>query len=125
MTPAALAVATAFNLLCTGTTFYGPGSDYLKKENQAPYTQTFRIDLKAERWCSGACQTTDRIYQIGQTRIMLKLEQDEATGSESFISLSREDGSLLDRTKVSNDLLFMNTGKCSRVAFTGFPARQF
>lgn len=119
-----LAVAAAFNLVCTGTTYIGAGMTALKKENQSAYSATFRIDLDAERWCSGECTTTEHIYAIGQTKIMLKLEQDEKIGSESFISLNREDGSILDRTKV-NDFMIMNMGKCERAPFTGFPTRKF
>jgi len=122
--PAALAVTAAFNLVCTGTTYIGTGTAALKKENQSPYSATFRIDLDAERWCSGDCATTEHIYAIGQTKIVLKLEQDEKIGSESFISLNREDGSILDRTKVS-DFMIMNSGKCERSPFTGFPIRKF
>jgi hypothetical protein len=56
--------------------------------------------------------------------IMLKLEQDEKVGSESFISLNREDGSIVDRTRVGT-FIVMNTGKCQPAPFTGFPARKF
>lgn len=125
MTSVALAAAMAFNLVCTGTTYIGSGMDALKKENRSPYSETFRIDLGAERWCSGKCVTTSRIYRFSQTRIMLKLEQDDRIGLESFISLNREDGSIVDRTKASEEFIIMNTGKCERAAFTGFPARKF
>jgi hypothetical protein len=125
VTPATLAAAVAFNLVCTGTSFIGTGLDALKKENQSSYTETFRIDLDSERWCSGKCETTDPIYRVSRTKIVLKFEQDEKIGSESFILLNREDGSILDRTKVSGAFMFMNTGKCERAPFSGFPARRF
>ena len=56
---------------------------------------------------------------------MLKFEDDETQGWESFILLNREDGSILDRTKWSGELMLMNSGKCERAPFTGFPARRF
>lgn len=120
----AFAAAAVFNLDCTGTTFIGAGLDAIKKQNQTPYAETFRIDLNAERWCSGKCETTTHIYRVSPTMIMLKLEQDEKIGSESFISLNREDGSVLDRTRVDT-FIVMNTGKCQSAPFTGFPARKF
>ena len=116
--------AAAFNLFCTGTSSVGEGFSGLKKENQSPYSETFRIDLDAQRWCSGKCETTSPIYQVGSTKIMLKLEQDEKVPSESFILLNREDGSVLDRTKVGT-FMIMNIGKCERQPFSGFPARKF
>jgi len=122
--PAVLAVAAAFNLVCSGTTYIGAGMDALKKENQSAYAATFRIDLDAERWCAGDCKTTEHIYAIGLTKIMLKLERDEKIPSESFISLNREDGSVLDRSKVA-DFMIMHIGKCERAPFSGFPIRKF
>jgi len=115
----------AFNLVCTGTTYIGATKlDALKKENQLPYAETFRIDLKQGRWCSGKCQTTSPIYNIGSTSIMLKLEQDKEAGTESFISINREDGKVLDRTTVDT-MILMNIGECERAPFTGFPALKF
>jgi hypothetical protein len=56
---------------------------------------------------------------------MLKLEQDEKTDFESFISINREDGSILDRTKMTGGFMIMHTGKCERAPFGGFPVRKF
>ena len=101
MIPLASAAAAVFNLVCTGTTFIGVGLDAVKKQTQTqtPYAETFRIDLNAERWCYGKCETTAHIYRVSPIMIMLKLEHDEKIGSESFISLNREDGSIIDRTR--------------------------
>ena len=90
-----VAAVVAFNLVCSGTTFIGS----LKKENQSPYSEIFRIDLNSGRWCSGRCETTKSVHNADQTRIMLKLEEDASTGWESFIQLNREDGSILDRRR--------------------------
>jgi len=125
MIPLASAAAAVFNLVCTGTTFIGVGLDAIKKQNQTPYSETFRVDLNAERWCYGKCETTAHIYRVSPTMIMLKLEQDEKIGSESFISLNREDGSIIDRTRGIGTFIVMNTGKCQPAPFTGFPARKF
>lgn len=124
MIPLASATAAVFNLVCTGTTFIGAGLDAIKKQNQTPYTETFRVDLNAERWYYGKCETTAHIYRVSPTMIMLKLEQDEKIDSEGFISLNREDGSIVDRTGVGT-FIVMNTGKCQPAPFTGFPARKF
>ena len=125
MIGAAVQGLMAFNLICTGTTYIGATRlDALKKENQLPYAQTFRIDLNERRWCSGKCETTSPIYNIGATTIMLKLEQDKEANTESFISINREDGKVLDRTIVDT-MLIMNTGQCERAPFTGFPALKF
>lgn len=124
MTPILVAAAAAFNLVCSGTSFVGEGLAALKKENQTPYNQIFRIDLAAGRWCLGSCETTDSIYNINSTKIMLKYEHDDKLGSESFILLNREDGTILDRTKLEA-FMIMNTGKCDPAPFSGFPARKF
>ena len=120
-----VATVAAFNLICTGTTFLGSGTDALKKENQFAYSETFRVDLHSGRWCSGNCATTSPIYSVDPTKIMLKLEEDKTMGWESFILLNREDGSILDRTKMGGELMAMSTGNCERAPFTGFPARRF
>ena len=66
----------AFNLMCTGTTYVGATRlDALKKGNQLPYAETFRIDLKEGRWCSGKCQTTSVIYSIRPTTIIPKVHR--------------------------------------------------
>ena len=118
---AALAAVAAFNLVCSGTTFIGD----IKKENQSAYSETFRIDLDERRWCAGTCETTNQVFSVSTTEIILKLEQDKETGYESFISLNRENGSILDRNKINYQLIYMHTGKCERAPFTGFPARKF
>src|SRR3954447_5804437 len=117
MIGAAVQGVMAFNLICTGTAYVGATRvDALKKENQLPYAETFRINLKEGRWCSGKCQTTSAIYSIGPTTIMLKLEQDKEASTESFISINREDGKILDRT-TADTMLLMNTGECERALF--------
>jgi len=118
---AVLAAATAFNLVCLGATFIGD----IKKENESPFIQTFRIDLDAQRWCAGNCETTSRIFSVSDTMIMLKLEHDKEAGDESFISLNRENGVILDRTRFNHQFFSMKTGTCERVPFTGFPAKRF
>jgi len=115
------AAVAAFNLVCSGTTHIGD----VKKEHQSAYAQTFRIDLDAQRWCWGKCETTEPIYSVSATEIMLKLAQDKAAGNETFISLNRENGAVLDRTKFNFQLFIMNTGKCEKAAFSGFPAKKF
>lgn len=116
-----LAAVTAFNLVCSGTTFIGD----VKKENQSAYAATFRIDLNAKRWCVGQCETTSPIFGISSTQIILKLEEDKNSGYESFISLNRENGAILDRTKIDYKPFIMQSGKCERAPFTGFPAIKF
>ena len=117
----ALATAAAFNLVCTGTTFIGG----VRKENQSPFNETYRLDLSAKRWCAGSCPRTNEILSADERSIMLKNDSDEKVNFESFILLNREDGSVLDRTKIDGQLWVMNSGRCERAVFSGFPARKF
>lgn len=122
MPGAAIAVAMAFNLICTGEASLSKGA-FTPRENVTQVTKTYRVDLERERWCEDACVETRPIYQVGDGAIVLSARETEP-GDDQITMINRESGEWLDRVRAVG-LVAMTTGKCEKASFTGFPARKF
>ncbi len=121
---AAAAVATSFNLVCTGshTSLVSP-----EPETSQAYQVTYRIDLAAMRYCEGECRTISNLGQIQPTYIELwRTDSDTPSGkSRSWNMVNRQTGAH-DRTSVyesrSRSSIEGWHGTCQRQPFSGFPS---
>ena len=118
------AALAAFNLVCTGTTTVGSVTNGPSREGQSSFALVYRIDLVSKRWCVGKCDSTNPIFSIDDTTIILDYRQNDAKTSEKIIGLGREDGSLTYADR-EDDIMITGQGKCERAPFAGFPAKKF
>lgn len=118
---AALALASAFNLVCSGTatTISGKG----KSPQSLPFEEVYRVDLERMRWCKGACAQTLPLFKVTNERITFSLV-DTPAGDSLDTSVNRESGQFLS-LMVSGNFLHSEDGVCEAAPFTGFPARKF
>ena len=117
-----------FDAVCDGVGIIAPRRDALKDESRTPGTRRYRIDLESKRWCQDACVETFDIYAISKKFLILRSESDRV--SESFISINRESGRVVDRnvirsTNSADDAVFGFSGECRREVFSGFPVPRF
>jgi hypothetical protein len=121
MTGLAAAVA-AFNLICTGTTTSGELLDLGKPKT--PVTVILRVDLGANRWCSGDCKSTAEIKEVRENSIIFRMGEDD--NGDDFFYVNRETGELFDRTRsFTLKWITLTQGNCEKAPFTGFPVRKF
>jgi hypothetical protein len=114
----ALPVVAAFNLVCAGTMRTGPLGLALPEENGAPFEIVYRIDMDARLWCAGDCQTTEMIYGLTDTELILRERNNEAGGH--FIHVERATGHFTD-TAINGNRAVLRSGMCTVAPFTGFP----
>lgn len=119
------ALATSFNLRCTGTVTFGGLMNMAEiTKNSRPIVQILRVDLASQRWCMGDCKQTDPIYRISDTEIIFKFENEK--DSETIVKVNRESGEYLNRFRdLHAKLVSMSFGTCEREEFGGFPAKKF
>ncbi|WP_066798603.1 hypothetical protein [Sphingomonas soli] len=120
-----IVAASAFNLLCTGTTYlHNPADPYSAPETYQT-SETYRIDLKKGRWCLDRCTSTIAIAKIEPTVITL---QDIATPifdvQAYSVTIDRETGLLLAKLVVRG-IESRSVLQCELRPFTGFPAIRF
>ena len=60
MISAAVPIALAFDLVCSGMLRSGPVGLALPEQVGQPFEITYRIDLDSGRWCSDGCETVER-----------------------------------------------------------------
>jgi hypothetical protein len=121
---AAAAASAAFNLVCTGSI---TTQSLALGEKSEPYSYTYRIDLKANRYCESDCRSPRPIFKVDPTVITLQDERSD-TPSEKRLhveTVNRETGRhyILDNSD-SRDLgimLMKWEGQCEKAPFTGFP----
>ena len=112
----------AFNLICSGTTSSGTESGHV---TTAPFEMVFRVDLKANRWCLGACKETKAIASVSDAEIILNpVPAGPVRSAYNAIRISRESGSIDARLHVG-EWEALSVGDCTRAPFTGFPAAKF
>ena len=114
----ALAVAVAFNLVCSGDITAGD----LKPNQALPKTGTFkrvfRIDLSSAKYCSDECEHTSPLEKVSQKAIVF-------TWSNSLMEyVDRETGEYFFLFR-RLPWVYSKNGKCERLPFTGFPALKF
>lgn len=122
MSAVAIAVAAAFNLLCTGderTAEFQNGSIVTKSRTK--YTSAYRIDLDKRRWCAGDCTQTAAIIEISDSSISLVNTKEPF---ETLLNLNRETGEMIYRLRIG-DVVTLRMGQCERAPFSGFPTPKF
>ena len=117
-------VDQAFNLTCTGTERTLAPS-LLKDENK-PYTSIYRIDLDAQKWCSGTCKSQADIVRVSPIVIVLEEKAiDTPRQHENLLNqISRETGAHLSHAESGigpEHLAIFWRGQCEKSPFTGFP----
>lgn len=124
----AMQAIAAFNLVCTGTSFWGETRPLQMPENREPFRAVIRVDLEAGRWCIDQCETTMPLRSVSNTEIVFRASEDSA--GDTLMTANRESGEFLDRMRLigagsTGMYITMRTGICERAPFTGFPQRRF
>ncbi|WP_420138014.1 hypothetical protein [Sphingomonas sp.] len=114
--------ANQFDLVCKGKE---------QKRTGAPATawsERYRIDLDAKRWCRGACKTATEISSVTADDIVL-LDSRAAIGGPGDVetSLSRTNGTVKEYIAMgwSGSAASLAEGKCTRDLFSGLPGQRF
>lgn len=124
---AATALASAFNLICSGTAWHSSGL-LEPRENVRQFEYIYHVDLAAGRYCAGPCTTTSQIKQVTENLIIFDMEERDKL-DDTLVYVNRENGKYWDRVRrflpPSSVLVDMAEGSCERAPFTGFPATKF
>jgi hypothetical protein len=120
-----IVAASAFNLLCTGTTYVrDPGDPYSAPETYQT-SETYRIDLKKGRWCLDRCSSTIAIAKIEPTTITLQDITTPIFNVQAYtVTIDRETGQLFSKLVVRG-MESRSVLQCELRPFTGFPAIRF
>ncbi|MFD1950517.1 hypothetical protein ACFSGX_07025 [Sphingomonas arantia] len=119
---ASAASANQFDLVCKGKE---------QKRTGVPataWTERFRIDLDAKRWCRGACKTAAQTGQVTADDIVLPDSRATIGGpADAEVSLSRTKGTVREYIMMgwSGSAATLAEGTCTREFFTGFPGQKF
>ena len=117
-----LALAAAFNLICTGANTNGKMLDMSKKPSQVQ--TVLRVDLDNKRWCSGDCGSTAAIEEVTDTHIIFYRKDEK--NFDDFMFVNRETGDYMQRYRSwLFDHVNLTQGACEKSEFTGFPKRKF
>ena len=121
------ALASTFNLNCTGTAYHSSGV-MGAKEGEHSFQVTYRVDLASGRYCQNACTTTSALAKVTDNLLVFQLEQKNEI-DDTLVYANRENGSYYNRVRVfqppTTYSIDMAAGSCLRAPFTGFPQRQF
>lgn len=116
---ALLLAASSFDLVCAGTI---STVEQGKVSAKVPTKGRYRIDLDRGRYCTAKCTTSEPIYSVTSTEIVLRFQKYEDAGYVTKIN--REDGSYTD-VFMLGDSRIVDVGKCERAPFSGLPERKF
>ena len=120
-----LAVASAFNLLCTGTVYIHDIDDPYSPPDTQQVTETYRIDLDEGRWCRDECASTISIAKVEPTVITLQDITIPTSHVQSYtITIYRETGLLFSKL-VLRGVESRTIEQCEVRPFGGFPPRRF
>jgi hypothetical protein len=120
MIAAALQLALAFNLVCSGTMRSGPLGLVLPERDGEPFSITYRIDLEARLWCSDACEATEALAAVFEGQIVLR--QLHYPAGSSVIIFDPATGRFSD-TRIEGNTATLRSGSCEPAPFTGFLGR--
>jgi|GEM_PF-5912866 len=120
MIAAALEAALAFNLVCSGMARTGPLGLVMPEAGGDPVAITYRVDLDARLWCSGACETVERLDSVFEGVIVLR-DRHYPAGS-SVIMVNPATGRFTD-TSVEWTRATLISGACEVAPFGGFVDR--
>lgn len=122
MSPAALALVAAFNLICavgeTTSSSVGGGS-----ATDRDVKIVFRVDLNSKRWCTGECLVVRPIASFTDKHINFAYAEDETVPALLSVQMER-DPWILNSTSQTADRIVVRLGLCQQAAFTGFPANS-
>jgi len=116
-----------FNLVCTGTHTHRTMSG----DKDEPWSETYRIDLDAKVYCTGACIGNSPLADVSPTRIDFwphKTEETQTSKVSSGFAVNRETGKLTgfmsseDPRRFASMILDEWDADCIRAEFSGFPA---
>lgn len=117
-----LAMAAAFNLVCSGTQDTVAFGKTL--ETAKPFQATLSVDLDAKRFCFEGCEQTLTIVSVSDTEIVLQRQAYPKDRANFERTINRESGQMYSRIEISGVVL-ISYSKCQAAPFTGFPARKF
>lgn len=112
-------IATAFNLICTGT-LTDEGTSLA-----SPVSYEYRVDLKQRRYCIDHCAESIPIHSYNNQSIVFE------RGDWGESSVNRESGRYSSRTLWTDEMVEGQTYvlvmemQCERAVFTGLPLRKF
>ena len=118
MIAAALPVALAFNLICSGTMRSGPIGLALPEQDGEPFTITYRIDVDGRRWCSDECGDVEPLAEIAEGQIVLR-DRHDPDGSD-VVTIFPAQRRFTD-TSILGNVATLRSGTCDPEPFTGFP----
>ena len=125
MLGSAVAMASAFNLLCSGTMYTRDLTDPYSGPVLQDVSEVYRIDLVARRWCVDKCITTLPIIRIAPTRLTLQDITTPSEGIQSYnVEVNRETGVMFSTLRVAG-MEVRTVQHCEAQPFTGFPLLKF
>jgi hypothetical protein len=119
---AAAAVASTFNLLCSGEVkSFGAG-----EAGSEPFEKIYRVDLDSGKWCEGECSEQKPLAKVTGTSLTLEDELTEGATNrtERMSMVSRETGEFVSKSIALASygrLSLFYRGRCDVAQFTGFP----
>lgn len=120
-----VAMASAFNLLCSGTMYTRDPADSYSGPTMQDISETYRLDLAKRRRCIDKCSTTLPIVRIDPTRIVLQDLTVPADGIQSYnVEINRETGTMVSTLKLAG-MEVRTVQHCEPQPFTGFPPLKF
>jgi len=114
--------ANQYDLTCKGTEQKETGKPAV------PWTETFRMDLDAKRWCRGDCRIAARIDSITADEILIADSRATSGGpTGTAVSFSRTTGDVREYMDAgwSGSSFDIAKGKCTRGLFSGLPGVKF
>jgi len=118
----AMAASNQFGLNCKGVQEKKTGM------KSAEWTERYRIDLDAKRWCRGACKTGAAIDMVTADQIMLRDSRATVGGPADVVTtISRIDGKVSEFVEMgwSGSTFELANAKCTKSAYVGIPGNRF
>jgi len=125
MLGSAVAMASAFNLLCSGTMYTRDPADPYSGPALQDVSETYRIDLVKRRWCVDKCTTTLPIIRAEPTHLILQDITTPSDGIQSYsVDVNRETGVMFTTLRMAG-MEVRTVQHCEAQPFTGFPLLKF
>ncbi|MBV9884439.1 MAG: hypothetical protein JO276_15625 [Sphingomonadaceae bacterium] len=118
MISAAVPIALAFDLVCSGMLRSGPVGLALPEQVGQPFEITYRIDLDSGRWCSDGCETVESVSSVFEGAIVLRDRHDD-DGSNVVTVFPA--GYRFTDTTIQGETATLRSGSCRAERFSGFP----
>lgn len=115
------AASNQFDLVCKGTE---------QKRTGVPavaWSERFRFDLDAKRWCRGACKSAADIASVTADQVLVYDSRASIGGPNGAeLAIDRTDASVREyiSTGWSGRAVGLAEGRCERDQFSGFPFRK-